>query len=95
MNGHPSGFGRLMAGDGSYYIGYFKDIKAHGYGKFFRPDGTFQQGLFYEAEFMDRDKQDNKHKFTGFQYSEPEICKQFEEEDYITKNKRKKRSNRK
>jgi hypothetical protein len=42
MNGHPSGFGRLMTGDGSYYVGYFKDIKAHGYGKFFRPDGTFQ-----------------------------------------------------
>ena len=46
-------FARIIESDGSVYIGFIKDGKRHGKGKFFTPEGDVTDGIWEFDVFKD------------------------------------------
>jgi len=70
----------MISEGGSYYIGWFKDAKRNGYGKNLYPDGTVNEGLFLDDEYIG---EPTEYLVEYLFADDPKAAEKFDEEDYL------------
>ena len=86
-NNKANGWGRMISEEGDYYVGWFKDDKRCGYGKYVNAtSGKIEEGLWYRNSIkIDKVKYDILNKNESF--SKDFVNKKFNEFTYTIKNK--------